>query len=56
MAASPIAFNFAITAKNVGDSETTLAAIDLTGRFEEAAGDALTEALDKFLNDEFPEQ
>ena len=32
------------------------AAIDLTGSFEEAAGDALTEALDKFLNDDFTEQ
>ena len=30
--------------------------IDLTGRFEEAAGDSLTEALDKFLSDDFPEQ
>ena len=32
------------------------APIDLTGRFEEAAGDALDVALDKFLNDDFPEQ
>ena len=31
-------------------------AIDFTGRFEEAAGEALTEALNKFLNDDFPEQ
>lgn len=30
-------------------------AIDLTGRFEEAAGDALTEALDKFIDNSFPE-
>ena len=30
--------------------------IDLTERFEEAVGDALTEAIDKFLNDGFPEQ
>jgi hypothetical protein len=30
--------------------------VDLTGSFEDAAGEALTEALDKFLNDDFPEQ
>lgn len=31
-------------------------AIDVTGIFEEANDDALTEALDKFLNNDFPEQ
>ncbi len=30
--------------------------IDCTGRFEEAVGDSLNDALDKFLNDGFPEQ
>lgn len=31
-------------------------AINLTDRFQEAAGDSLTEAMDKFLNNGFPEQ
>lgn len=30
--------------------------VDFTGRFDEAVGDSLTKAIDKFLNDGFPEQ